>query len=113
MVFLPGDSPRVDDGDSPRVDGREMTAFFFGVGCKIERRSHPKEGLNQLFSPTFSYLGADPAPEALKALQKILANSCNTATRSPQDNLPACLRLNLSTAGTIPFADPRLIIALP
>ncbi len=90
-----------------------MTAIFIGVGRKIERRFHPKEGLNHLFSPTFSKLGADRTPEALKALQKIHANSCNTATRSPQGNLPVCLRSNLRPPGTIPFADPRLIIALP
>ena len=84
---------------------------FFGVGCKIERRFHPKEGLNRLFCPIFSNLGADRTPEALKTLQKILAHSPTPQLDLPQDYLPARLRSN--PPGTIPFANSRLIVDVP
>ena len=108
---VPDDDGCSTQGDSPRVGGCEMTSFFFGVGCKIERRFHPKEGLNRLFSPIFSNLGADRTPEALKTLQKILAHSPTPRLDLPQDYLPARLRSN--PPGTIPFANSRLIVDVP
>ncbi len=88
-----------------------MTAIFIGVGRKIERRFHPNEGLNHLFSPIFSSLGADRTPESLKTLQKILAHSPTPRLDLPQDYQPARLRAN--PPGTIPFANSRLIVAVP
>ncbi len=108
-VLLSGTVPGFK-GDSPRVDGCETTAFFSASDAKSNVDSTQKRG-STVSSAQYFPISAQTPPQKPLGLFKKSSLTLQHRDSIPQDYQPARLRAN--PPGTIPFANSRLIVAVP